>query len=1157
MSVRFYRIIFSCLLLTCCITPTLFAQRVQTVNGAIQLPAFDTGNDAIQRSAAGRSIVSAALDTALPYSYVLLSFKAPLSAEDQQAITEAGIRLISWVPDNAYIARVSAPKNMAETLTALLRKRNIKTNGIGKVPLELKIENTLFPYVSKGQSLPEAISGKGIEIHLYDAADLPVVLELLNKQNVRRRPEKTVTANGLIIQSASGAVLRAIARSPYVASISIFAGEPQPEWNFKMQVNGIYPVNYDLTGPTGNGTYFGNFETYGADPRYELDYKNRRNLTYNSTAANGHGSDVSFIVGAANNFDEQYRGMAPGATLLKLSWLSGVEDLYTNKNFRPLVSNYSVGWGVGNLTYDDQARKLDSMARSLGAYLHCFSAGNDGGATNATLGYGAGWANITGRVKTNKNNLTVHSTDYPGVQTDWTSKGPVTDGRLKPDICAQGWEGSSYASPGVGGLIAVLYEAYNTSYSTSSPRSDVVKVVILNTASDLDKKGIDYKTGFGEINPSRALKMIQDKRIITDTASTTTPRVYTLTVPTGTNEARMMLYWHDFPGTVGAAKALVNNLDLQVVTPAGDTLLPWVLDHTVGKHYDLPLRKRDTLNNVEQVTIDNPAAGNYTVIVKGTLVPLGLQPFVVTYDWQPKGIKIINPTAGFRVAPGGAFLFTWNLFNHTAGTADSVDVFLQLSSAAAAAPIASLAYNRLYFNYTIPAGTLSSSTARLIVKQRNTGLADTSAFFQIAPVPQAVGFTTSCPATVTLRWDTLAGGVQRYIIYRLGDKYMTPIDSVAHPLAQRQLNASSFPGVGSTWAANEWFAVAARYANGALSLRSQPITQNQTHPLSPAYLRLNKTYSICYGDTARLHTGYLKGDSTRWYKDGVPLETGPTLAVTRSTGAGNYQFKVFTAGCTYTSDTIKITSSVNIADTATWGASQWKVYAFAQANLSKYYGTFTIKDSLSINSDKFYPWAQWPQNAAGYTGCNLTTKPFYTVYKRKGFESGTYRINLLRADRQMKLWVDGVLVYTSPLNAFTVNNIWTGTLGANSTIRVEHYTTGGSHVHFRFERTDLLLSAAENSLSKLAATGEQPAEERFSLSPNPAKDYFYINTGLPLKGDAWVTITDVSGVMQKQVKFAQGAHNLRLDIAALNAGLYFIKIQQNGKTLQVLKLVKQ
>jgi hypothetical protein len=40
----------------------------------------------------------------------------------------------------------------------------------------------------------------------------------------------------------------------------------------------------------------------------------------------------------------------------------------------------------------------------------------------------------------------------------------------------------------------------------------------------------------------------------------------------------------------------------------------------------------DNLNNIE-ITLDNPAAGTYKIIVTGTSVPLNTQEFAVVYDY--------------------------------------------------------------------------------------------------------------------------------------------------------------------------------------------------------------------------------------------------------------------------------------------------------------------------------------------------------------------------------------------------------------------------------------------------------------------------------------------------------------------------------------------
>jgi hypothetical protein len=142
-------------------------------------------------------------------------------------------------------------------------------------------------------------------------------------------------------------------------------------------------------------------------------------------------------------------------------------------------------------------------------------------------------------------------------------------------------------------------------------------------------------------------------------------------------------------------------------------------------------------------------------------------------------------------------------------------------------------------------------------------------------------------------------------------------------------------------------------------------------------------------------------------------------------------------------------------------------------------------------------------------------------------------------------------VYTSPLNAFTINGVWTGALDANSTVRVEHYTTGGSHVNFQLEQTSSARIAA------VASTTENDGPAIFSLSPNPATENCYIRTVAPLKADAWATITNINGVVVQQMKFAQGAQMLQIDLSSMTSGIYLIKLKQKGQKLQVLKFVKQ
>jgi hypothetical protein len=96
----------------------------------------------------------------------------------------------------------------------------------------------------------------------------------------------------------------------------------------------------------------------------------------------------------------------------------------------------------------------------------------------------------------------------------------------------------------------------------------------------------------------------------------------------GSTPARVMLAWTDYPGQPTAAKALVNDLDLEVIAPNG-THYRGNSGVYGGTHHCMRGGQWDTCNNVEGVTL--PAVpGKYTLIVHGANVAQGgRQPFAV------------------------------------------------------------------------------------------------------------------------------------------------------------------------------------------------------------------------------------------------------------------------------------------------------------------------------------------------------------------------------------------------------------------------------------------------------------------------------------------------------------------------------------------------
>src|SRR6185436_9452787 len=108
----------------------------------------------------------------------------------------------------------------------------------------------------------------------------------------------------------------------------------------------------------------------------------------------------------------------------------------------------------------------------------------------------------------------------------FSSRGPLKDGRIKPEITAGGWAitstttnngygvnyGTSMASPVVTGSLSLMYERYRQIHGGTNPKNSLMKALVCNTAEDLGNTGPDYTFGFGMLNARRAVEAIDSSR---------------------------------------------------------------------------------------------------------------------------------------------------------------------------------------------------------------------------------------------------------------------------------------------------------------------------------------------------------------------------------------------------------------------------------------------------------------------------------------------------------------------------------------------------------------------------------------------------------------------------------------------------------------------
>ncbi len=260
-----------------------------------------------------------------------------------------------------------------------------------------------------------------------------------------------------------------------------------------------------------------------------------------------------------------------------------------------------------------------------------------------------------------KNVITVGAINDDGqTMTSFSSWGPTLDGRIKPDVVANGYRlystsylnddgtikdhyeyksGTSMATPVVTGVVALMKEFWerdDNKWRLPVPEltPDIVKAVLCQTADDIGPKGPDYQNGFGKVNAKAAVDLISDslvlgqRKIIQDSIADQEDFLYSIQVPEGTDSLKTTLCWIDEAGDPIEEKALVNNLDLFLIDSNGQIHNSFTLNKDNPAALAVTNKKND-VDTVEQIYIQNPDAGVWTIKVRGEELPGTAQRFTL------------------------------------------------------------------------------------------------------------------------------------------------------------------------------------------------------------------------------------------------------------------------------------------------------------------------------------------------------------------------------------------------------------------------------------------------------------------------------------------------------------------------------------------------
>ena len=406
------------------------------------------------------------------------------------------------------------------------------------------------------------------------------------------------------------------------------------------------------------------------------------------TDISGHGTHTAgSMVGTGAKSGGTYKGMAYEAKLW--AWFGGAAEggtgsyvpRYIEYAFRPFSERSYVNCGMISYIYSasyasdgsdwrgrylEDSADIDSYCWDNPDFLPCWAAANAGA-------YGASTISMQGCAK---NALVVGATQGNGMAY-FSSLGPTLDGRVKPDICAPGWDvisvrssqatgtgwgafnqyyeymgGTSQATPLTAGTCALLRQWLVEKQGFAKPSSALMKAILMGGATKL-KSVAKTAQGEGRVNLRASIAPEDDLGVFVvdwipiDEGDTVT--YFIQTDEPGPFDAELV--WVDYPGECTAAQEkpkLVNDLDLRVESvDNGETWL--------GNGGTKP----DRLNNAENIHDAAFPAGRYKLVIEGNNIPRpyaganssGAVALYVRGVFDPRGVRThesVPPKVLFR-----------------------------------------------------------------------------------------------------------------------------------------------------------------------------------------------------------------------------------------------------------------------------------------------------------------------------------------------------------------------------------------------------------------------------------------------------------------------------------------------------------------------------
>ncbi len=628
---------------------------------------------------------------------VVIQFGEPITPQRRAALEEAGVRLLSSLGNHAYFANVAEE---ARTDRAMNAATVISVRAIER-------QWKLHRAYEAGDIPPFAIvdaagdSGDGSDpivaayVMFHRDVDLAVAERLVAGYDAFVR-DSLETANSLVIELPASQI-KSLAEDDSVQWLE----PPLPKWDSMndsnrslVQADTLHTAPYNLNGFGIKVMVYDGGTVLSSHEDFQDLLQGNRAIVRDSAGLSTHATHVAgTIAGDGSASGGTYKGMAPAARVESYGFEYSGSDVFLYQNPGDLesdyneaintyncdISNNSIGSNIAQNFFDCAyegdygvcSTVIDSIVGgSLGdPFRIVWAGGNERGNGRCGTGF-----ETVPPPSTAKNHCSVGALNSNDDSiTSFTSWGPTDDGRMKPDVSAPGCQsnddggvtsastsggyttfcGTSMASPTVCGIGTLLLQDFRAQFPGQPDfRNSTLRALLAHNAADIDDFGPDYRTGYGSVRAHDTVDFLRTGNFLEAAVGQGGAFVAAVTVDPGDPELKITIAWDDVPGVPNTSPALVNDLDLVVRDPLGTQHHVWTLNP--GSPDDPAVRTQaNHLDNIEQVFVSSPMAGEWSVEIVGFDVPEGPQSFSVTSSGALTAMSIaLDSALPTLVAPG-------------------------------------------------------------------------------------------------------------------------------------------------------------------------------------------------------------------------------------------------------------------------------------------------------------------------------------------------------------------------------------------------------------------------------------------------------------------------------------------------------------------------